>query len=124
MLGFLVVVVVGTSNIMLGILALFGASYVDLSGSFMARAPEGESMVVPTIENIRQAAITVPRIPFFVKFSDFTESTEALNIFLGFGDFYASSVTMELSQRIFPKFSKDPIYEIDSCFFSTIALLY
>jgi len=96
MLGFLVVVVAGTSNIMVGILALFGASYEDLSGSFMARAPEGESMVVPTIENRRQADITVPRIPFFVKFSDFTESTEALNIFLGFGDFYSSSVTMEL----------------------------
>jgi hypothetical protein len=96
MLGFLVVVVVGRSNIMLGILALFGASYGELGGSFMARAPEGESMVVPIIENIRQADITVPRIPFFVKFSDFTESTEALNIFLGFGDFYSSSVTMEL----------------------------
>jgi hypothetical protein len=81
---------------MLGILALFGASYGELGGSFMARAPEGESMVVPIIENIRQADITVPRIPFFVKFSDFTESTEALNIFLGFGDFYSSSVTMEL----------------------------
>jgi hypothetical protein len=81
---------------MLGILALFGASYGGLSGSFMARAPEGESMVVPTIENIRQAAIIVPRIPVFVKFSDFTEGTEALNIFLGFGDFYSSSVTMEL----------------------------
>jgi hypothetical protein len=87
---------VGTSNIMLGILALFGTSYGDFSGSFMARAPEGESMVVPTIENIRQAAIIVPKIPFFVKFSDFTVSTEVLNIFLGFGDFYSSSVTIEL----------------------------